>query len=927
MNIVQNLFASIATKLTLIMLAMGAMTGAAVFVAYLIFQSIGANLHVLATENVPQMRDTTKVILTAGQLKDGLTGILLAEDEAALRENESLMDADLQQATVLVNSLEDAIKVEMLPNLKSVREDLHALVEARSVEFSNLAAMRTSIQSLKDLSAGVRKQINTMMNAALFNLILGSKNTIRTVDSTLNKLVDDDFTALQITLQIRAEVNLLSGVSLAKSETKDPVMSKALGAISQSAIAQLTELMGQAAESEKTKSYTLNLNEALSFFKEINAPGYYFDSQTRTRSLSVRKSSDLLLTAAVDSFLSSISIAVADTSEKNKTSIKMLLDTEVKRIRDLAVLSSEMDLVIALTLHGAVAADEAAMAVAQDQLTDATKKILDLTGVAGPNLETSIKKVVAEADPKTGMIALARNVFQSRAHATEISIRSAKDVHEISERAASYGANAIEGFKALSEELEAEIGGANANLKIIAIASVALFILTQLISYWSIIRPLGNVTKRTEILAKGDLTSTPELDRYKGEIGRLVRALAVFREGLAKKDQMEKEEKIQRKHRQEEAATAERDKQTLERRERDMLEEADRKQREAEDAQRHERDEMRKMAEAEAQERKAEQDQVVHALAEGLKKLAEGNLDVVIEDEFSDGYEQLRLDFNNAVQTLDQVILRISNSTEIIFSESASLSHAAEDLAKRTENSAATLEETAAALELLSVSVHAASEGASSANHVVKMASNNAIESEEVVRNTVLAMGEIATSSAEISKITTVIDDIAFQTNLLALNAGVEAARAGESGRGFAVVASEVRALAQRSSEAARQITDLILGSGEHVKTGVELVDQTGSALKGIISSVSEISRHVSEIAESAKEQSTGLSEINTAMSQLDRTTQQNAAMFEETTAANQALSRESQVLSDAVSIFVPPAPEADILDYPVENERVASAG
>lgn len=927
MNFVRNLFASITTKLTLIMLAMGAMTAAAVLVAYLIFQSIGANLHVLASKNVPQMQNTTKVILAAGELNDGLTEILLAKNEVALRKNESLMSVTFQDTIALITSLDEDIKAEMLPNLEAVKKDIHELVDARSSEFINLATMRVSTQSLKDLSVSVRKQIDTMMQAAFFNLILGSKNTIRTVNKTLTQLIDKDFTALQITLQIRAEVNLLSGVSLAKSETTDPEMGKVLGDINQNSINRLTELMAQAAEHERTKSYVPTLNETLAFFKKINVSGYYFNHQTSVQSLSVRESSDALLAAAVDDFISSISVDVADTSDQNKASIKSLLDTEVKRIRDLAVLSSEIDAVIALTLRGAVSPDEAAMSNIQVKLTAAVKKLLERMDVAGPNLEASIKKLVAEGDPKTGMIALARNVLQSRISAAEIAINSAKDVHEMSEHAAHYGAVSISNFKALSEVLEAEISQANVNLKIITVASVALFLLTQLISYLSIIRPLGRVTKRTETLAKGDLTPAPELNRYRGEIGRLARALAVFREGLAQKIEMEKEEETQRIRRQEEVAKAAEDKQALEQREQEMLEEAARKQQNIEDEQHREREEMRTKAEEESQKRKAEQDLVVNALAEGLKKLASGNLDAVIEGEFAQGYEQLRLDFNDAIQTLDQVILRISESTEIISSESASLSQAAEELAKRTENSASALEETASALELLTVSVSTASDGASSANQVVKMASENAVKSEEVVRNTVLAMGKIASSSEEISKIISVIDDIAFQTNLLALNAGVEAARAGESGRGFAVVASEVRALAQRSSEAAHQITELILGSGDQVKTGVKLVDQTGSALKEIISSVGEISSHVSEIAASAKEQSTGLSEINIAMSQLDRATQQNVAMFEETTAANQALTRETHVLSNAVDVFSPSEPEADILVYPTEEDQATATG
>jgi methyl-accepting chemotaxis protein len=300
----------------------------------------------------------------------------------------------------------------------------------------------------------------------------------------------------------------------------------------------------------------------------------------------------------------------------------------------------------------------------------------------------------------------------------------------------------------------------------------------------------------------------------------------------------------------------------------------------------------------------ASQNAVVKALGDALDRLAQGDLVGRLNAEVTPEFQKLKDDFNNAVGILELAMTRVSAASDGIRAGTDEISVAADDLARRTEQQAASLEETAAALDEITSTVRRSAAGAKQAQDVVIGAKAEAERSGVVVDQAVAAMGEIETSSREIGNIIGVIDEIAFQTNLLALNAGVEAARAGEAGRGFAVVAQEVRALAQRSADAAKEIKTLINASTKQVEAGVGLVGQTGDALRGIVGKVAEIDELIVQISSSAQEQAQGLHEVNTAVNQMDQVTQQNAAMVEQTTAATHSLKGQAAELITQVTAF-----------------------
>jgi methyl-accepting chemotaxis protein len=300
----------------------------------------------------------------------------------------------------------------------------------------------------------------------------------------------------------------------------------------------------------------------------------------------------------------------------------------------------------------------------------------------------------------------------------------------------------------------------------------------------------------------------------------------------------------------------------------------------------------------------AEQNVIVPPLREALEQLAMANLTHRVTQQFPKDYDLLRKSFNEAAETLQTSIGGVSSSTVRIQNASVEIRAASDDLAKRTEQQAASLQQASSDMRAVTALVAENTDSVVEVNVSVSDAHREATNGGRVVEEAISAMTMIQSSAQEISQIINVIDGIAFQTNLLALNAGVEAARAGDAGRGFAVVANEVRALAQRSADAAREIKSLITTSSQHVERGVSLVGETGKALGQIVGRVGEVSQIVKEIAESATKQTEMLGNVNTTVGQMDTMTQQNAAMVEETTAAARSLAEEAGLLKDTVAKF-----------------------
>ena len=468
-----------------------------------------------------------------------------------------------------------------------------------------------------------------------------------------------------------------------------------------------------------------------------------------------------------------------------------------------------------------------------------------------------------------------REIEAVKAAISEGHVEEARDLFrkrvEPAEKAASKLTDAfIDAVEKAAQEDSAAAAAMESSAKLLMLGVGAVVLLLGVatsiwIAFGGIILPLRRVMSAMARISAADYAvSIVGLER-KDEIGDIAKAVSDIREAALEKARLESEAAVER-------ADAQRERERNERAQREAIQ--------------------------------RERQIVADSIGVALTQLAAKDLTYRMSASIPEAYRTLQADFNAAIAQLEEAMQSVVGCATGIATGSQEISMASDNLSDRTQQQAASIEQSSAALGEIAATVKKSAAAAMHVRSVVATTRGDAERSGNVVSQTVGAMEKIERSSQEISKIITVIDEIAFQTNLLALNAGVEAARAGEAGRGFAVVASEVRALAQRAADAAKQIKALINTSTTEVVQGVKLVAETGQSLTKIISGIGEIDTAVSNISASSMEQATGVQEVATAVNQMDQMTQQTAAMAEQSTAASRTLLSETGRLAALVGEF-----------------------
>jgi methyl-accepting chemotaxis protein len=876
----------IRAKLQVAFGAVAVTTVIAAAVAIVSFSDTEHGFERVARHQVPVMTDALRLSVISGEISTAaarFVSAVSADDQRAIASVFADRSRDLHAFMQRLRDTRgsDATFAEVERTAKQLDANLDALKKAISERTGLRAELERRLTELHNLHSQISGKLTPIVDDSYFDVVAAADSVGKTGDRVVRTLVDQDLPMLKAVVEIGSETNLVTGLLTAGALTSSPSILAILEDRYVSSARRAEKLMKKLPQDEKfavLKSQIAALLAIADFKPGDDADAVQVGNAERLKKIfRAQESLAAVLIQLADDLNFQLVMKGEDAANRTSKVVKGLVSKQIAALRNALETAAQVHLLTSLISEAAASKDAALIVPIQDRFKAAADLLARSSkGLDDAKLKTNVASLVAFGIGPKSAIALHRQELEAEAVAARMVKENAALQGALNKAVSSVVAESEADMNHSSTALMQDLARNRTTLLVVALmsllfaAGIGVFYVQR-----SVVRRLTSIGEAMHRLSAGETDLNVPAVKDRDEIGRMARAVLIFRDAALGKERLEREAEEQRRLSEEARRLA------------DAQIEAER----------------RKAAEVQARVAE-EQAQALGRLGEGIKKLASGDLTVSLDQGFSADYREIRDDFNAAVARLSATVRSISAASREVASATAEIATSTTDLSQRTEEQAASLEETTASMQQIDEIVKRNADTAQQANASAAATCDVAAKSGEVVANAVDAMARIEESSRKIADIIGVIDEIARQTNLLALNAAVEAARAGEAGRGFAVVASEVRSLAQRSAQAAKDIKELITASGGQVNDGVALVHRAGEALHEIVGSIRTVADLVSGIASASAEQASGVAQINKALTQMDEMTQQNSALVEENAATAKTLEQQAPAMDEQIAFF-----------------------
>lgn len=896
---------TIASRITVALLTMGLLTVAAVGIGIFVFQDVAKSVQTVNNERIPRNEAATSLVLVTLGLTKSLSEINSETNLDSMQAAKQTVAQQIARAHDLLSSSDIADRNALTELINTTQVSLFDLINARSTAFDASIAIRDDISRLANAQRVISTVAELELDDSGFNLAMGGENAIASVDKILNDLAGNDFLQLRLAQQLRAESNLLSGVLLAIGRNTDPSVASILNDLGQGGLSRFKSAIEEIKSFEVEPDLSSLLASVLAFFDN----GLQLDPMRMGRItneiFAQRSLLDKGLSALLDDLEFSLVMKLDEANASNAETIQSLLDNQLGRIQEIWTLKSTLKDYVSHALEGAFARDKSEMIIVQEKLTSLSISLSEQLSASFPEMQKESASILSFAHPETGIIAARARVLKAQAEAFELSRNAVEQMAVTSEKARLSGEAALGEIVASGALLSQQAKNALIAMLTVAVVGTILFVLTLILISRTVSRPLSAICLATEKLSKGDMAPIGNIATgNSGELARLVAALEVFRENSEKISAMQferiEEERKNRETQREMIAV-------LAREIGSVVEAGSKGDFTSSVNFKFEDPDLAKLAD-DVNRLVASVNVGVNDTYRSLKSLANADLTYRMSTNYDGVFSDLAMQSNTACEQIAAIVEKISAAASKTSKNSSDVSAGASDISHNAQLQAASIEETSATIEDIAKNIEASTNSLDEVERLSKLVSSKTESGTRAMEHAVHSVMKIRTSSEKITNINTVIEAISFQTNLLALNAAVEAARAGDAGRGFAVVAAEVRALAQKSADAAKEIGVLIGESAESVDFGVSSVEATRKVLVEIENATKPVNDALEDVASNSRRQSEGIAEITVSVREVDQATQQNAHQAELASGYSSDLMKQVTSLEALVSSFKLPS-------------------